>query len=276
LYKAKFSAMLLLMLLLSSAFALGTVLAQDDTAEVIIVSADGGTTDPSPGTYSYEDGTAVVLEATPDDGYEFVHWVIEGGFVDTSNQPPAIIPVDVIDPNTGELIANYTPPNLPPTTSTFESMIVTQNPLAIVCGYGYTFSYRPVFITAGPTERSDAIVIVKQGAGGSTDPGPGTYTFSEGSSITLTATASEGYEFQYWTAVEQGNMQHPTIITENPLAPTCGIGYTYEYQPVFTVTGQGTTTAGGIAPEILYAIIIVLAVVAVIAIAAALMYRSRK
>lgn len=267
--------MLLLMLLLSSAFALGTVLAQDDTAEVIIVSAEGGTTDPAPGTYSYEDGTAVILEATPDDGYEFVHWVIEGGFIDTNNRPPALVPIDVIDPNTGELLANYTPPNLPPTESTFESMIVTQNPLAIVCGYGYTFSYRPVFITAGPTQRSDAIVIVKEGAGGTTNPGPGTYTFAEGSSITLTATANDGYTFQYWTATQAGDTGHPTILIDNPLSPTCGIGYTYEYQPVFATTGT-TTGGGGIAPEILYAIIIVLAVVAVIAIAAALMYRSRK
>jgi hypothetical protein len=267
--------MLLLMLLLSAVVTLSPLVLAQDNAEVIIVSSDGGTTDPAAGTYTYQDGDIVVLTATADDGYDFVHWVIEGGFVNTENRPPAVFPVEFVDPNTGEVLGNYTPPALPPTASTFDSMIVTQNPLAIVCGYGYTFSYRPVFIASGPTERSDAVVLVKQAAGGTTDPGPGTYTFGEGSSITLTATANDGYEFQYWTAIEAGDMGHPTIITDNPLAPTCGIGYTYEYQPVFAVAGAGTP-ADGIAPEILYAIIIVLAVVAVIAIAAALMYRSKK
>jgi len=125
------------------------------------------------------------------------------------------------------------------------------------------------------TERSDAVVVVKESTGGTTDPGPGTYTFGEGSSVTLTATANDGYEFQYWTASEAGDTGHPTIIPDNPLSPTCGIGYTYEYQPLFA-TVDTSTNGEGIPAKYLYAIIIVLAVIVVIAIAAALMYQSKK
>jgi hypothetical protein len=265
-------------MLLLTAFAVAlspVVLAQTDDAQVIILVSpeEGGTTDPVPDTYNYPNGTVVVLTATANEGYEFAHWIIEGGYL-TANEPPLVYPIEYVDPVTGEVLVAAPPPR-PSTGSTFESMLVTQNPLVIVCGYGYTFSYKAVFITTAPTERSDAVVVVKQSAGGTTNPGPGTYTFGEGSGITLTATASDGYEFKYWTAIEAGDTGHPTILTENPLAPTCGIGYTYEYQPVFAVAGAGTTT-DGIAPEILYAIIIILAIIAVIAIAAALMYRSRK
>jgi hypothetical protein len=268
--------MLLLVMLLSAlAVALGpNALAQDNEATVVVLVSpeEGGTTDPAPGTYIYQDGEVDILTATPNDGYEFVHWIIQGGYENENNLPPLIYP---IDPNTGEPITSIPLPNRVASTVTYESIIVTQNPLAIVCGYGYTFSYTAVFIPTSPTDRTEAVVVVKESPGGTTNPGPGTYTFTEGSSITITATPSEGYEFHYWTSTQQGDTMHPFIIVDNPVAPTCGIGYTYEYQPIFTTEGT-TTTTGGIAPEILYAIIIVLAIIAVIAIAAALMYRSKK
>jgi len=264
---------LLAMLLSSFAVALSpTVIAQNEATVLIFVSPEeGGTTDPAPGTYTYQDGEVEILTATPNDGYEFAHWIIEGGFPTENNIPPLIYP---INPDTGEPFDIPLPPRIS-TRSTYESMIVTQNPLAIVCGYGYTFTYRAVFIPTVPTDRADAIVVVRDAPGGTTNPGAGTYTFAEGSSITLTATASDGYDFLYWTATQQSDTAHPVIIEENPLSPTCGIGYTYEYQPVFATAGT-TTGGGGLAPEILYAIIIVLAIIAVIGIAAALMYRSRK
>ncbi len=268
---AKYSSLVFMILLLSAfTVAFNPALAQGNDAQVIIFVSpeEGGTTTPVRGAYSYAEGEVEILTAIPNDGYEFAHWIIEGGF-DLENVPPLIYP---IDPNTGEPIDIPLPPRIA-TGSTYESMIVTQNPLAIVCGYGYTFTYKAVFIPTSPTDRSDAVVVVKEAPGGTTNPKPGTYTFAEGSSITLKATANEGFEFQYWTAAGTGSTGHPTIIMDNPLAPTCGIGYTYEYQPVFAP--EGTTAAEGIPLEYLYATIIVLAVLAVIGIGAALMYRSR-
>jgi hypothetical protein len=274
---AKNSTVILLMLLLS-AFAVAlspNVLAQTDDAQVVIIATppEGGTTDPEVGTYNYPNNTIVTLTATPNDGYAFSHWVIQGGYVTQPNQPPLILPYEYIDPNTGE-VTGPQPAAPPSTASTFESMSVTQNPLVVACGYGYTFSYEAVFIATAPAERPYAVVVVKESPGGTTDPGAGTYTFTEGSSITLTATPDDGYEFQYWTASGAGSGGHPTVINDNPLSPTCGIGYTYDYQPVFAPVGT-TTTSGGVPAEYLYAIIIVLVIIAVIGIGAALMYRGR-
>ena len=69
-------------------------------------------------------------------------------------------------------------------------------------------------------------------------------------------------------------MGHPDTIIDNPLSPECGIGYSYDYQPVFAPEST-TGTSEGIPTEYFYAIIIVLVIIAVIGIAAALMYRSR-
>jgi len=38
----------------------------------------GGTTNPSPGSYSYPKGTSVTVTAIPDAGYEFDHWTLDG------------------------------------------------------------------------------------------------------------------------------------------------------------------------------------------------------
>ena len=38
----------------------------------------GGTTDPAPGTYTYPEGTAVIVNAIPDVGYYFDHWELNG------------------------------------------------------------------------------------------------------------------------------------------------------------------------------------------------------
>jgi uncharacterized repeat protein (TIGR02543 family) len=39
-----------------------------------IAAGAGGTTDPSPGTYTYDSGTNIPLKATPDSGYQFSGW----------------------------------------------------------------------------------------------------------------------------------------------------------------------------------------------------------
>ena len=45
-----------------------------------ITSTTGGTTNPSPGAYSYEKGTVVSVKANPDTGYVFVGWFLDGGY----------------------------------------------------------------------------------------------------------------------------------------------------------------------------------------------------
>jgi hypothetical protein len=154
--------------------------------------------------------------------------------------------------------------------------VTSTNPLNIICGYGYTYVYQPVFIPTNPTPgvtTNDAVVVVLDSIGGSTTPGPGTYYYADGDTITLTATPNSGYEFVTWVAVGEDN--HPTTFIENPTAITCGYGYTYDYQPMFQPTGSTTTTTEGIPALYFYVIVIVLVIIAIIGIGAALMYRGR-
>lgn len=48
------------------------------TYTLTITSTIGGTTDPSPGTYQYSQGTVVSVTAIPDEGYTFDHWELDG------------------------------------------------------------------------------------------------------------------------------------------------------------------------------------------------------
>ena len=242
-----------------------TAIAQE-TATVITSATTGGTTSPIPGTYLYDQNSIIELEAIPDSGYVFLHWVITGGYTPGHNEPPLIIP-DPLVPQ---------PPPRPPTTGTYDSLVVEQNPLYVECGFGYTYEYQAVFVSETP-EMDLAVVVVRDGVGGSVDPGAGTYTFAEGSSVILTATPDSGNEFMAWLASGSGVVGHEELlIMDNPLDVMCGIGYTYEYLPIFTEEGATTLPEEGIPDVYFYGAIIGLAIIAVIAIAAALMYRGKK
>jgi len=56
-----------------------------ETHTLIITVTEGGTTDPSPGTYTYETPTNVVVEAIPSAGYLFDHWEFDGEDIGSEN-----------------------------------------------------------------------------------------------------------------------------------------------------------------------------------------------
>lgn len=88
-------------------------------ATVIVQSSVGGTTDPGPGTYTFGEGSNLVIEATADSGYQFMAWLASGSGV------------------VGH-----------------EELLIMDNPLDVMCGLGYTYSYLPIF-TEGATIPGD-------------------------------------------------------------------------------------------------------------------------
>jgi uncharacterized repeat protein (TIGR02543 family) len=50
------------------------LLCEDSKFILTILAAAGGTTNPSPGTYTYDPGTQVSITANPNSGYEFSDW----------------------------------------------------------------------------------------------------------------------------------------------------------------------------------------------------------
>jgi hypothetical protein len=94
----------------------------DLSADAIIgiLPSAGGTTEPAPGTYAVANATQVTIRAIPDNGWQFVHWVISGG------------------PMTGHGGSPFT-------------ATPTDNPYTVGHGYGFTYDYQPVFIPTGTT-----------------------------------------------------------------------------------------------------------------------------
>lgn len=242
--------------------------APEQKAIVVIVGTVGGITEPREGEYTYDFADTITIEAIPDSGFEFQRWIISGTFTPGHNIPPIQYPNEypIDDPN-------YVPEFPSPSTLEVNSLTTSTNPLAIICGYGYTYVYQPVFVptTSNPPSPNNAIVVVVDSIGGTTDPSPGTYFFDEDSSIVLTATPDAGYEFDSWVAT--GEDGHPVQFTDNPATIICGYGYEFEYQPMFRPIGAVTTDEG--IPLYIYGVIGVLAIIAVIGVGAALMYRGR-
>jgi hypothetical protein len=287
-----------LLLILNSTIAM----AQTNQAEVIIINSVGGSTDPVAGDYMYNSEDVINLTATPYDGFTFQYWVIQVLYTSGTNQPPVAIPGEGEEPF----------PNLPSsTTLAQDTAILTQNPLHIICGYGYTIMYQAVFAPTTATVPgqgigNNAIVSVLASTGGTTTPKAGTYTYGNGSAINLKAVANDGFEFKYWiitaSYIVSGNQPQVVIPGEGeepwPQLPSpssvasvnvvdananlqvlCGYGYTVQYQAVFAPTGSGVTppgsTTGGIPVEYLYAAVAVVAIIAVIGFALAFMYMKK-
>jgi len=63
------------------------------TYELTINAEEGGTTDPAPDTYTYEEGEEVTVEAIPDDGYVFDEWT--GDYTGTDAEITFVIEEDM-------------------------------------------------------------------------------------------------------------------------------------------------------------------------------------
>ena len=241
-------------------------------AYVTILAASGGTTNPQPGSYTYTTGYYYNLTAIPYTGNKFLYWTIAGAYLLGHNLPPIQVP-DPVPPDWA--------PSLPSTsTAGWDSLITSQNPLNVICGYGYNFTYQPVFApTTAPTAGANTTVVTllqalggtsKVTAGAVSHSAPGTYTFASGQGLTIKATADDGYAFAYWIATGPTS----TTLASSQEDISCQEGTTYSYQPVF-IPHNAPATEQGIPVIYFYVAVIVLIIIAIIGIGAALMYRSR-
>jgi hypothetical protein len=203
-----------LIFLLSAFFiaAIGPNVSAATQASLGVLASVGGTTAPAAAdtAYTYDDGTAVVLTATPLDGYIFQNWVID--------------------------------------TSSEGSMILTDNPATLTVTGGVTYavqaSFQPVqpIIGTAVNTATDAIVVVLPSVGGTTSPAAGTYALTNAKQTTLTATPSSGFEFVAWviggTPLSHGAYSFTDTPTDNPYTVDHGYGNTYTYQAIFKPIGS--------------------------------------
>ncbi|MEM2293157.1 MAG: NosD domain-containing protein, partial [Nitrososphaerota archaeon] len=103
------------------------------TYSLIIMTTAGGTTNPAPGTYTYAAGTELNVTATPNTGYSFAHWLLDGQkrtenpitvLMDANHTLIAHF-VDDIKPEIGEPSQNPPPENVQPYQDVTVTVIVT-------------------------------------------------------------------------------------------------------------------------------------------------------
>jgi hypothetical protein len=94
-------------------------------ATVVVLAGAGGTVVPAPGTYALADATSLQLQAMPDSGWVFSHWVIAGPNLSHGGYPYTAQPTD--------------------------------NPYTVDHGYGNRFSYQAVFTPEGTTVPTPTI-----------------------------------------------------------------------------------------------------------------------
>ena len=241
----KIFALTLLLTLLVLAAVNASVNAQGD-ATVIVNDTLGGSTDPTPGSHTYPDGTDVTFTATADTGYAFQDWIFSTP--DGANTVSAAsITIPVTGGTTYTIQANFIPLQIPP------------NGVAVT-----DFS-------------KAATVVVLSSAGGTTSPVPGTYALADASALQLRAIPDNGWTFSHWVisgpGLSHGGYPFTAQPTDNPYNVNHGYGSKFAYQAVFTP--EGTTVPTPSIPEFSSAAAIGIALVLVVVAFGTITYRRK-
>jgi len=237
---------ILLATVLAAAYPYVASVKAQNQATIEVLESIGGSTDPAPGTHSFNGGTQVTLTATPDPNAVFETWLIS---TDTSNDT------------------------------------ITDNPYTLTVAGGVTYQVSAVFsqltVPVFPSPPQTPLplsaygsVTILQSVGGHTQPAAGTRFFTSVYKLTMTAIADSGWTFDHWIIsgdINTGHGGYPFTLTpeNNPYTFDCGLGYQYAYQPVFVPvdSGNGGTpppTAGGLSTETIMIILAVALVIAVV------------
>jgi uncharacterized repeat protein (TIGR02543 family) len=205
-----------------------------------------GTTNPAPGTYAYQEGASATVTATPNSGYKFDHWTLNGetrtenpttitmnrdytltaNFVKPPSPPTHTLTVVIQPPDAGTVTLNPSDGTYPEGTTVtatatpasgykFSQWLLngetrTENPTTIIMDKDYTLT---AIFTQLPTYK--LTIAVNDPTMGTTNPAPGEYTYPEGASVTVQAIPNMGYTFVSWTLDGQTRTENPTTVTIN-------------------------------------------------------------
>jgi len=186
-----------------------------------ITATAGGTTNPALGTYVYASGSSIIVTATPDINYKFIHWEIDGSNV-TDNPITVLMDKDytlhaVFHLLTYRLtILSSTGGTTNPASGTYTHVNGTHASVTAVPDEHYLFDYweldgvyagsdNPITVlmtddhTLQPFFKlCNYTLTITTTAGGTTDPTPGTYTYTAETSVEVTAIPDAGYRFDHW------------------------------------------------------------------------------
>jgi len=238
------------------------VSSDDDTAAVMvdvlarydldIDAGEGGTTEPEPGIYTYQEGEEVKIEAVPDTGWIFDGWT---GDVDTIEDPRSMETFITIDADHTISAAFLREVELTVDEPAGQGTIrvdgdeINEYPYTEVFGEG-----EEVTMSASPEEGwmfgrwtgdveddENEIVLVMDSnksvsarfeeldeyeltinieGEGTTEPSEGTHTYTEGEEVTVSASPEEGWLFGGWTGDVSGGEEQLTLTMDSDKSVT--------------------------------------------------------
>jgi len=218
-----------------------------------IAAGEGGTTNPAPGTYSYDTGTVVALEGVALAGYRFSNWSGDA----SGEVNPTSVTMDGDKTVTANFIRQYTltiavteggTTNPKPGTYTYDAG--TRLRIVATALHGYRFAYwsgrasgtsSSIVIMMNGNKRVTAHFIqgytltISAGMGGTTNPVPGIYTYDLGTSVSIKAIPAAGYEFAAWDSAASGSANPVKIVIDGN--KTIKASFTQVVKPPLALTG---------------------------------------
>jgi PKD repeat protein len=233
------------------------------TYTLTIIITTGGTTNPTPGTYTYIEGTNVQVTALPDVNYNFSNWELDGVYNGTNNPTTVLMDknhtlkaffAQITHTLTITATAGGTtdpPPDtyvyingsyatvtaLPSANYMFDHWVLDGSPAG---------SANPISVTMNDDHALQAVfaethtLVITVSEGGTTSPPPGTYVYDAPTDVTVTAIPNANYRFDHWV---YGDVN---IGSANPV--TVHVGSNHTLHAVFvliTYTLKIEATVGG-------------------------------
>jgi hypothetical protein len=228
------------------------------TQILTIQSGSGGTTSPTPGSYTYDKYSSVSVTANPDANYRFYNW--SGDASGTNN------PITILMDRDKTIKANFLRQygltieageggTTSPSPGTYKYDTGSQVQVTAVPNTNYEFvnwtggvsgTQNPVTITMDSDKtvkanfRLKPKLTIQAGTGGTTTPSPGDYYYATGAQVQVTAVPDTNYEFVNWS----GSISS----TQNPVTVTMDSDKTvkanFRLKPKLTIQSNefGTTT----------------------------------
>ncbi len=191
------------------------------TYDLTISATAGGTTSPAPGVHTYNGGTTADATATPNAGYRFDHWILDGSNAGSD------VTIHVLMDNNHDLQAVFVETHTlvisvsqggvtSPAVGTYTYDNPTDVEVTAIPNANYRLDHwefdgdnigsaNPVTVHVGSSHTLHAVftlitytLTIQTTTGGTTNPAPGTYTYTVGSSVLVTAAPSSGYVLDVW------------------------------------------------------------------------------
>jgi hypothetical protein len=226
-------------ILMNNSHTLQAVFAETHT--LIISASEGGTTDPIPETYIYDDPTNVSVQALPSVNYFLDHWTYDGENVGSQN------PITVYVGSSHHLHAVFSLINYTLTITTSAGGTTDPTPGIYLCINGtianvtamsdtyYVFEHwllddnnvgsaSPYSVLMDSNHTLHAVFVpinytltITATAGGTTSPALGSQAYNAGINVSVTAIPDVYYSFDHWEldGVDVGSENPYSVLMDN-------------------------------------------------------------